>query len=112
MEELFGTRTLEYQETPNGDGEFNSRDLVLAFIAGEFEDEIPNNSSKQDGDFNGDGDFDSTDLVFAFQQGNYSSASTESILSPSKYFKRARHSRSPIEPNISDIFFRLSSVED
>ena len=55
----------------NGDGRFNSTDLVIVFQAGEYEDGIPQNSTYAEGDWNGDGDFDSSDLVVAFQAGYY-----------------------------------------
>ena len=54
-----------------GDGIFNSRDLVQVFQRGEFEDNIDDNSTWEDGDWNGDGDFDTSDLVLAFQTGLY-----------------------------------------
>ncbi|MCP4193038.1 MAG: PEP-CTERM sorting domain-containing protein [Planctomycetaceae bacterium] len=53
------------------DGQFNSRDLVQIFQAGEFEDAIRLNSTWQTGDWNGDGDFTSSDFVIAFQAGGY-----------------------------------------
>lgn len=55
----------------NLDGVFNSRDLVLIFQAGEYEDDQPRNSSWADGDWNCDGEFSSRDLVAAFQAGRY-----------------------------------------
>ncbi|MCA9213001.1 MAG: hypothetical protein KDB27_08050, partial [Planctomycetales bacterium] len=55
----------------NNDGVFNSSDLVKIFQAGEYEDEIAENSTFEEGDWNGDGDFDSSDLVAAFQAGTY-----------------------------------------
>lgn len=55
----------------NGDGVFDSGDLVAVFSAGEYEDDILGNSTFEEGDWNGDGDFDSTDLVFVFTAGNY-----------------------------------------
>ena len=55
----------------NLDGLFNSSDLVLAFQAGEYEDDIENNSNWSGGDWNCDGDFSSSDLVLAFQSGSY-----------------------------------------
>ena len=55
----------------NSDGEFGSADLVEIFLAGEYEDGIPNNSTYDEGDFNGDGDFDSSDFVFALTHGDY-----------------------------------------
>ncbi len=58
----------------NGDGKFDSSDLVAVFAAGEYEDETPLNSTFEEGDWNGDSDFTTSDLVFAFQQGNYQRA--------------------------------------
>jgi len=49
----------------NGDGIFDSADLVLVEQAGEFEDGVIGNSSFEEGDWNGDGEFTSADLVFA-----------------------------------------------
>ncbi|MCA9214903.1 MAG: lamin tail domain-containing protein [Planctomycetales bacterium] len=55
----------------NLDGIFNSSDLVFIFVAGEYEDGVPNNSTWAEGDWNGDGDFTTLDLVTAFQDGGY-----------------------------------------
>ncbi len=55
----------------NGDGVFDSSDLVSVFQAGEYEDPIVGNSTFEEGDWNGDGDFNSSDLVFVFQLGSY-----------------------------------------
>jgi hypothetical protein len=55
----------------NGDGVFNSSDLVQVFQAGEYEDGIPNNSDFDEGDWDGDGEFTSSDLVMAHQGGHY-----------------------------------------
>ena len=55
----------------NLDGIFNSRDLVLIFQRGEYEDQLVNNSRWTDGDWNGDGEFSTADLVKAFQEGKY-----------------------------------------
>ena len=55
----------------NGDGRFDSADIVAVFAAGEYEDQTPGNSTFDEGDWNGDGDFDSLDIVFAFQAGTY-----------------------------------------
>ena len=49
----------------NGDGEFNSSDLVDTFQAGKYERGI--DATWQEGDWNRDGRFDSSDLVAAFQ---------------------------------------------
>lgn len=50
----------------NGDGIFDSNDLVAVLAAGEFEDGIEDNSTFEEGDWNGDGDFTTADLVAAF----------------------------------------------
>ncbi|MCA9211628.1 MAG: lamin tail domain-containing protein, partial [Planctomycetales bacterium] len=55
----------------NGDGLFNSSDLVLVFQAGEYEDGIDGNSTFEEGDWNGDGDFTTSDFVYALQFGHY-----------------------------------------
>jgi hypothetical protein len=55
----------------NHDGLFDSSDLVQIFTVGEYEDDIPGNSTWEEGDWNRDGDFDSSDLVAAFQCGSY-----------------------------------------
>lgn len=61
----------------NRDGVFDSRDLVIAFQAGEYEDEEEGNSSFDEGDWNADGDFNSRDLVLAFQLGTFQPNATE-----------------------------------
>ena len=58
----------------NGDGIFNSSDLVAVFQAGKYEDDVADNASFAEGDWNGDGDFTTADLVFAFQNSNYVAA--------------------------------------
>ena len=55
----------------NGDGVFDSSDLVLVFRAGEYEDDIADNSTFEEGDWDGDGDFTTGDLVLAFRLGMY-----------------------------------------
>ena len=52
----------------NGDGLFDSSDLISVFEAGGYEDRVPDNSHWEHGDWNGDGEFDTADLVYAFQQ--------------------------------------------
>ncbi len=53
----------------NGDGVFDSADLVQVFQLGQYEDQLAGNSTWQDGDWNEDGDFNAADLVLAFQSG-------------------------------------------
>ena len=55
----------------NLDLEFNSTDFVGVFQAGEYEDQIADNSGWSTGDWNGDGEFDSSDFVTAFQGGGF-----------------------------------------
>ncbi len=55
----------------NLDGVFDSSDLVMIFVAGQFEDDVPGNSGWAAGDWDGDGDFTTSDLVAAFQAGSY-----------------------------------------
>ncbi|MCA9168940.1 MAG: VCBS repeat-containing protein, partial [Planctomycetales bacterium] len=74
--DLFDTRQRMWYEQrvigdANGDGRFDSSDLVAVFQAGQYDDWITGNSIFQTGDFNGDGEFDSADLVNAFQAGAY-----------------------------------------
>ena len=58
----------------NLDGYFDSKDLVMVFVAAEFQDETEGNSGWSEGDWNADGDFTSADLVLAFQKGSYVAA--------------------------------------
>lgn len=66
---------LEIIGTTYGDADlnyvFDSRDLVRLFQIGEYEDNIPNNSTWDEGDWNGDGEFDSSDLLLAAQHAGY-----------------------------------------
>jgi hypothetical protein len=55
----------------NLDGVFDSSDLLLVLAAGEYEDNIPDNSTWAEGDWNDDGDFTSADLVAAMATGRY-----------------------------------------
>ena len=58
----------------NGDGIFDSSDLVAVFAAGKYEDGIEDNATFDEGDWSQDGDFDTSDLVAAFQAGHYVAA--------------------------------------
>ncbi|MCA9216039.1 MAG: DUF5060 domain-containing protein [Planctomycetales bacterium] len=67
----FMTRT-DLQPLPgdsNGDGRFDSTDLVHVFIAAKFETGKP--ATFEEGDWNGDGVFNSRDFVEAFINGKY-----------------------------------------
>ncbi|MEZ6117571.1 MAG: hypothetical protein R3C28_13495 [Pirellulaceae bacterium] len=55
----------------NHDGMFTTADIVHAFVAGEYEDNVTGNSTWEEGDWNRDGDFDTADLVAAFQHGGF-----------------------------------------
>jgi protocatechuate 3,4-dioxygenase beta subunit len=74
--EIFGAAILgrAFQQAPmgdsNGDGKFNSSDLVQAFQRGKYETRLP--ADWQDGDWNHDGRFDTRDLVSAFISSIYS----------------------------------------
>ena len=70
----------------NLDGEFGSGDLVDVFIAGHYDDGIPQNSGWEHGDWNGDKEFDSGDFVTAFTAGGYEvgpRAATAAVPEPS-----------------------------
>ena len=60
-----------YYGDSNLDGEFSSADFVAVFTAGQYEDNVADNSTWATGDWNGDGDFDSSDFVAAFTAGGY-----------------------------------------
>ncbi len=55
----------------NGDGHFNSSDLVKLFQGGKYEDGENGNADSSSGDFDGDGDFTSSDLILLFAAGGY-----------------------------------------
>ena len=67
IEELWGS----FVGDANVDGEFNSSDMVAVFQLGEYEDQMPENSNWQSGDWDGDRDFSTSDMVLAFQRGGY-----------------------------------------
>jgi hypothetical protein len=68
----------------NLDGAFDSKDLVAVFSAGEYDDDVPMNSTWYTGDWNMDAEFNSKDLVLAFQMGGYQSATaTAAVPEPS-----------------------------
>ena len=74
----------------NRDGIFDSADLVAAFQAGEYEDDLTNNSTFEKGDWNSDGDFDSGDLVAAFQSGEYVGAAPMNVFAVDRVFNDDR----------------------
>ena len=55
----------------NLDGDFNSSDLIKVFIAGQYDDNVTENSTWATGDWNCDQEFDSSDLIVAFIDGRY-----------------------------------------
>jgi hypothetical protein len=83
----------------NGDGRFDSADLVQVFQAGEYEDGIHLNSTFATGDWNGDFEFTSRDLVWAFQAGNYQGAAAPAL------------APSPTTSMLADIAFAVQSQE-
>lgn len=70
-----------YLGDSNLDGEFNSADLIQIFRAGEYEDNVPENSTWATGDWSGDFEFDSGDLIVAFQDGGYEQGPRPSVSS-------------------------------
>jgi hypothetical protein len=67
-------------ETTFGDANldkiFNSSDLIQVFVAGQYEDAVPQNSTWATGDWDCNGEFGTSDLILAFQYGGYSTAAT------------------------------------
>jgi hypothetical protein len=53
----------------DGDGQFDSSDLVKVFVAGKYETNLP--ADWTEGDWTGDSRFSTDDLIAAFQQGTY-----------------------------------------
>ena len=70
-----------YYGDANLDGEFNSGDLVLVLGAGEYEDELMDNSGWATGDWDGDREFTSADLVVALADGGYEHGPRAAVLS-------------------------------
>ncbi len=52
-------------------GRFDSLDFVSVFIAGEYEDGLPQNSVWAEGDWDGDLDFVTNDFVYVWIHGGY-----------------------------------------
>ena len=61
------------------DGQFDSHDMVAVFVAGEYEDDLADNSTWATGDWDGDGEFQSDDIVFSFQFGGYEQGPPEAV---------------------------------
>ncbi len=66
-----GTSEVRLPGDSNHDDRFDSSDLVQVFIAGEYEDNIPGNSTFEEGDWDGDGDFTTADFVLVLAAGTY-----------------------------------------
>ena len=64
----------------NLDGVFDSRDFVVVFQYGEYEDNVSGNTSWAEGDWTCDGDFTTVDLVVAFQGGAYVTAASPAAM--------------------------------
>ena len=69
VQRLMGTRIGD----ADLNGLFDNEDLVKVIQAGEYEDDVVDNSTWLRGDWNCDQDFSSEDIVFAFQMGGYTS---------------------------------------
>ncbi len=55
----------------NLDGVFNTEDFLQVFQIGEFEDNVPANSTWEEGDWDGNADFETGDFIKAFQGGGF-----------------------------------------
>jgi uncharacterized protein YjbI with pentapeptide repeats len=66
----------------NLDGYFDSTDFIQVFRAGQYEDEVAENSIWGTGDWDGDREFSSSDLIVAFQRGGYQSSSVQVVPEP------------------------------
>jgi glucose/arabinose dehydrogenase len=55
----------------DGNGLFDSSDLIQVFQIGQYEDALVGNSDWPAGDWDGNQDFDSSDIVLSMQTGNY-----------------------------------------
>ena len=55
----------------NLDRVFDAEDLLLVWLASEYEDGVAANSTWAEGDWNADGEFNRADLVLALQTGLY-----------------------------------------
>ncbi len=76
---------IRYQAFPgdaNGDGAFNTSDLVQVFQSGHYEDDIEQNSDWTSGDWSGDLEFTSEDLVLAFRNGQYENGGAPAMTVP------------------------------
>lgn len=67
----------------NLDGRFNSRDIITAFRAGEYEDGIFRNSTFIEGDWNADQEFDSADFIAVFKALTYEQPAVAVVPEPS-----------------------------
>ena len=67
----------------NLDGRFDTLDVIMVFQAGEYEDDVPMNSTWSEGDWDLDGDFGTGDLIFALQHGDFESRGVAAVPEPS-----------------------------
>jgi hypothetical protein len=100
----------------NLDGKFNSSDLVLVFVAAQYEDNVPMNSTWATGDWNADGEFSTADLVFAFQEGGYTEFAVAEV-PPTDFGSAESSEQGSTEPSADESavgssrrFTRLESV--
>lgn len=70
--EWFGNLTHTNSGDANVDGIFNSADFIQVLAAGEYEDDIPLNSTWGEGDWFHDYDFTTVDIIDALQNSYYS----------------------------------------
>jgi hypothetical protein len=97
----------------NLDRVFDSSDLVLAFIAAEYEDDISGNSTWTDGDWNCDGDFTTRDLVDAFIADDYQMPpAVNSIPDISPAAAQAAEVRAGQDVEVAGTWFNRSSDEN
>lgn len=66
----------------NLDQLFDSRDVVIVFQAGQFEDAIAGNSNWESGDWDGDCDFTTSDLILAFREDSFENGPRRSLVLP------------------------------
>ena len=83
--ETNGVSLKSYQAIPgdaNGDGLFNTTDLVSIFVANEYEDDIDGNSDWTEGDWNGDKEFTTSDLILALQTATFEQVPIAAVPEP------------------------------
>ena len=73
----------------NGDGRFDSADIVTAFKAGKYRSR-GSIATFDEGDWDGDGDFDQRDLAYVFQNGEYEPTAAKAAAIDSIWDRRNR----------------------